>query len=238
MTVELEGVAPARLADIFAVMHTFELVEPEPDEWEADSYRISAYYYDRGYLQMKVTGPVVIPSPDGLSFRVRFTVEEGRPFRIREYVVFEDVDGSRREPLGHWKASLGPGDVFSRGAVMIDFDWLRRIYRDAGYAEVVAEPETDLDAPGSEVTLRSRIVRGELHTFGRIRIVGLKKVSEADVRRSIEAVEGQRFSESALLRSKEALRTTRLFDRIAVSTGPGQTPTQDDVTFEVEERRR
>jgi outer membrane protein insertion porin family len=139
--------------------------------------------------------------------------------------------------MGGFRPSLAPGDVFSRRRLDLDLILLNRIYRDAGYAEVSADPEADVDAERGEVSVRIPITRGEVHTFGRIRFVGLKKNAEADLRQRITVSEGQRYSETALIRSKEALSATALFHRVVASTTKGQAPAQIDVTFEVDERR-
>jgi outer membrane protein insertion porin family len=236
ITVELAGVHALPPEEVFAVMRIFEATEPEAEIWERDAVAVSSLYYDHGYMQVKVAPPGISWSRDGRSARVRFAVEEGPQIRLRRYTAFEQVNGVLADPMGGWRPSLAPGDVFSRRRLVLDLIWLNRIYRDAGYAEVIAHPETDVDAERGEVSVRIPITRGEVHTFGRIRFVGLKKNAEADLRQRIAISEGQRYSETALIQSKKALSAASLFYRVDVSTTKGQGPAQMDVTFEVDER--
>lgn len=159
--IELRGVRTRPASEIFGAMSVFDRIELEAEDeaWERTRLEIAADYYDHGHLDVEVRGPTVTPSLDGRALHVFFAVDEGPVYRIRKYTAFDDLDGLRRAPLGGWAPSLHRGDVFSRRQVMIDFEWLRRIYRDAGYGDVVAEPATELDRAHDEVTVIGRVMR-------------------------------------------------------------------------------
>jgi outer membrane protein insertion porin family len=128
------------------------------------------------------------------------------------------------------------GDVFNRAALIKDLSAVKTLYKDAGYANVEADPQTQLDFEKKEVSIRVPIRRGPLVHIGRIEVRGNTKTSDKVIRRELIVVEGQLYSETGLDESRKRVLALGYFERVDVSTEKGAAPDVVDVYFEVGER--
>ena len=128
------------------------------------------------------------------------------------------------------------GDFFNRAELVKDLQAVRLLYRDAGYANVEAEPETELDPVKREVDIIIPIRRGPLVRIERIEIKGNTKTRDKVLRREMEVEEGQLFSETKLEDSKKRITALGYFERVDLTTEQGSSPDKINVNFEVAER--
>ena len=212
------------------------------DVFERDILMLNALYYDKGYMSVQFGTPRVMLTPDREGIEIVLVVSEGPRFKIRQLRVYErDADGKEIEPLGGRKAlrqliRAHAGDYFNRAEVVRDLQAVRTLYRDAGYANVEAEPETELDPVHREVDISIPIRRGPLVHVERIEIKGNTKTRDKVLRREMEIAEGQLFSETKLEDSKRRITALGYFERVDVSTEQGSSPEKINIHFEVAER--
>ncbi len=118
------------------------------DVLERDVLMLSALYYDKGFLNVQIGTPRVMLTPDREGIEITLVIHEGPRFKIRGLRIYErDNDGKEVEPLGGRRAlrqmlRASSGDYFNRAELVKDLTAVRTLYRDAGYANVEAEPET------------------------------------------------------------------------------------------------
>ena len=110
------------------------------------------------------------------------------------------------------------------------------MYRDAGYANVDADPKPDLDADAHLADVVIPIQRGPLVRFNRIEIRGNTKTRDKVLRRELEIAEGELFSETRLERSKRRILALGYFERVDLNPEQGDDPTVVNVNIEVAER--
>jgi outer membrane protein insertion porin family len=212
------------------------------DIFERDVLMLNALYYDKGYMNVQVGTPRVMLTPDREGIEITVTIHEGPRFKIRQLKVFErDADGKEVEPIGGRKAlrqlvAAKNGDFFNRAELVKDLTAVRLLYRDAGYANVEADPETELDPVHREVDIVIPIRRGPLVHVERIEIKGNTKTRDKVLRREMEIEEGQLFSETKVEDSKKRITALGYFERVDVSTQQGTSPDKIQITFEVTER--
>ncbi len=194
------------------------------DAFERDMAVISALYYDLGYLQVSIHTPRVMLTPDRNGMELSITIDEGPRYKIRRFRVFErDTEGKEIEPIGGRRKLRGllraeSGDYFNRAELLEDLQAVRVLYRDEGYANVIADPETTLDPATREVDVVVPILRGPLVHFGRIEVQGNTKTRDKVIRRELEIIEGDKFSESKLERSRRRVTALGYFERVDVTT--------------------
>ncbi len=194
------------------------------DAFERDMAVISALYYDRGYLQVSINTPRVMLTPDRNGVELSITIEEGPRYKIRRFRVFErDSEGKEIEPIGGRRKLRGlvraeSGDYFNRAQLLEDLQAVRTLYRDEGFANVLADPETTLDPTSREVDVVVPILRGPLVHFGRIEVQGNTKTRDKVIRRELEIVEGDKFSETNLERSRRRVTALGYFERVDLTT--------------------
>lgn len=212
------------------------------DAFERDIAVISALYYDRGFLSVSISTPRVMLTPDRSGIEISLTITEGPRYKIRRLRVYErGPDGEEVEPIGGRRAlrmsvEARPGDYFNRAALLEDLQAIRLMYRDEGYANVEANPQTDLDEETHEVDIVVPIVRGPKVYFERIEVRGNTKTRDRVIRRELEIKETGAFSETALERSRRRVTALGYFERVDISTEQGSAEDQLIVHIEVSER--
>jgi outer membrane protein insertion porin family len=212
------------------------------DLFERDVLMLSALYYDRGYLSVQIGTPRVMLTQDREGIDISIIIHEGPRYKIRQLRIYErDNEGREVEPLGGRRAlrqmiHAQSGDYFSRAEVIKDLQGVRTLYRDAGFANVEAEPETELDPVHEQVDIIVPIRRGPPVHIERIEIKGNTKTRDKVIRREMEIQEGQLFSETALENSKRRVTALGYFERVDVATEQGSAPDKVVIYFEVGEK--
>jgi outer membrane protein insertion porin family len=212
------------------------------DAFERDIAMLSALYYDRGYLEVAINTPRVMLTPDRSGIEISITIDEGPRYRIRQLRVYERGEGGNEvEPINgrrHLRnlVRANPGDYFNRAQLLEDLQAIRTMYRDHGFANVEANPETHLDEEHHEVDVVVPIVRGPLVHFERIEFRGNAKTRDRVLRREMEVEEGQPFHETNLEASRRRITALGYFERVDISTEEGSRPDTVKVYVEVTER--
>ncbi len=212
------------------------------DAFERDVLMINALYYDQGYLSVQVAAPRVNLTPDRTGIEVTITINEGPQYRIRRLKVFErDEDGKEIEPLGGRRnlrdlIKAKAGDIFRRAELGADLQAIRTLYRDAGFANVEADPDTRLDPEKRLVDVLVGVRRGPAVHIERIEIRGNAKTRDKVIRREMEIAEGDLFSESKLEASRKRIIALGYFERADLSTEQGSSRDKVTVNIEVAER--
>ncbi len=212
------------------------------DAFERDVLMLSSLYYDRGFLSVQIAAPRVMLTPDRSGIDIVLSIDEGPRYRIRRMHVLEvDEDGQETEPLGGRRnlremIHAWPGDYFNRAELAKDLSAIQTMYRDAGYANVEAPPQTQLYPELKQVDIIIKIRRRQPVRFGRIEITGNTKTRDKVIRREMEIREGELFSETSLEESRRRITMLGYFDRVDVSTEQSKNPGTIDVNVEVVER--
>ncbi|MEO7093429.1 MAG: outer membrane protein assembly factor BamA, partial [Polyangiales bacterium] len=212
------------------------------DVFERDVLMLQALYSDRGYLAISVSTPRVMLTPDREGIEVSIIMDEGPKFTVKKLDIYEkDAEGNEVEPIGGRKklrslVAMKAGDVFNRALLIKDLAAVKTLYKDAGYANVEADPQTQLDFEKKEVSITVPIHRGPLVHIGRIEMRGNTKTSDKVIRREMTVFEGQLYSETGLDESRRRILALGYFERVDVSTERGATGETLDVYFEVAER--
>ena len=212
------------------------------DAFERDVAVISALYYDRGFLTVSIGTPRIMLTPDRSGIEVSITIDEGPRYRIRQLRVYErGAEGREVEPIDgrrnlRMMVRAKSGDWFNRAALLEDLQAVRTLYRDHGFANVDATPQTNVDAENHEVDVVIPVERGPLVRFERIEMRGNTKTRDKVIRREMEVDEGQPFHETNLEKSRRRVTALGYFERVDVSTEQGSAPDKMNVYVEVSER--
>ncbi len=212
------------------------------DAFERDIAVVSAMYYDRGFLAVAVSTPRIMLTPDRTGIEIAITIEEGPRYRIRQLRVYERGEGGKEvDPIGgrrnlRMMVRAKSGDYFNRAALLEDLQAIRTLYRDHGYANVDANPQTQLDPATNEVDVIVPVERGPLVYFERIEMRGNAKTRDKVIRRELEVFEGGLFHETKLEKSKRRVTALGYFERVDVSMEQGSAPDKMNVYIEVAER--
>lgn len=195
---------------------------------ERDLLLISAYYWDRGHVQVKVGEPVISPSRDA----VTIPIEEGPVFTVSSVAVTGELIGSARANLAMMR--LRSGGLFSRTKIANARETLSDFYQDQGYAYVNVLPLTKLDLTRNTIGLTFEITRGKRSYFERIEVDGNSKTSTQAILRAMKIAEGDLFTHLALVEGKRRVEALG-FDDVAISTRRGSSDELVVLSIEVQE---
>lgn len=119
----------------------------DPEQLERDETQLIDYYRSLGFFQAKVGEPIVQFNEDRTWARVRFIVDEGPRYSVRDVRFLGNTLFPEEELLRALK--LRPGKYFSQSEMEGDIKTLQEKYGSIGYvlAEIRAEPRFAEEGP-------------------------------------------------------------------------------------------
>jgi outer membrane protein insertion porin family len=197
---------------------------------KTDTERLTAYYYDDGYITVRVDEPKVERRDDGLYVTVK--ISEGDQFDVGAV----DFAGDVRSDLDLQKdLELKTGDTFRSSKLRQDILKLTDRYGDVGYAFVNIEPETEIDQDKKTVDIRYKIDQGPDVTIDKIVITGNTKTHDKVLRRELKVQEQERFSGTKLKKSRDALNRLGFFQEVNLTTQRGRSEEKLNLQVDVKE---
>jgi outer membrane protein insertion porin family len=197
---------------------------------KTDTERLTAYYYDNGYITVRVDEPKVERRDDGLYVTIK--IAEGDPFTVGTIGFTGDV----RSDLDLEKdLDLKTGDTFRSSKLRQDILKLTDRYGDVGYAFVNIEPDTDIDPDKKTVDIGYKIDQGPEVTVDKILITGNTKTRDKVLRRELKVQEQERFSGTKLKKSRDSLNRLGFFQEVNLTTQRGRSEEKLDLQVDVKE---
>ena len=210
---KLRGVLQTRKAWLFSFVTGSGVLNR--DVLRTDVERLTAWYYDHGYVTVRVDEPRVERRDDGL--HVTFKVDEGDQFRVGE-VRLEGKDLPPNAAKLQEGLAVTPGEVFKAGALRDDVQKLTERLSEDGYAFATVEPETAVRADDKLVDITFQVDRGRPVIVDRIEVSGNTKTRDQVIRREMRLQEQEMFSASKLRKSREALQRLGFFREVNITT--------------------
>ncbi len=203
-------------------------------ELETDVQRLTAFYYDHGFVNVKIDKPIV--EREGDELRIRIKVEEGEPFTFGEVGFAGDyqAEGIDEETLRE-AISTREGETFRASALREDVDALSDLYGDHGFAFANVEPRTFIRSEEKKVDVHFRVDKGRPVKIGKIEITGNTKTRDKVIRREIRVAEQETFSATKLRKSRDALRRLGFFSQVNLTTRKGATADEINVLVDLKE---
>jgi outer membrane protein insertion porin family len=204
------------------------------DAFDRDLMLITAWYYDHGYINVKLGKPQVSLSPDKRYMYITISVTEGPQYRIGKLDFRGELIGSREDHLK--RLTVKPGETFNRSKLGQDILRMTDWYKDQGFAYVDITPLTSIDSDSRIVDLAFEVQKGQKVYFERINIRGNVKTRDKVIRRELKIAEGELFSQSRLDLSKRRVMMLGFFEKVDLSTKRGSSDEYVVVNLEVTER--
>lgn len=181
---------------------------------KTDIERITAYYYDHGYIDVRIDEPLIERKQDGLYVTIK--IDEGEIYSVGGVDIAGDLLSSNAALLEGLK--MKPNETFRASRIREDISSLTEAYGDEGYAFVNVTPDTAVNPTLQTVDVRYRVGKGPEVSFDRIEISGNTKTRDKVIRRELRVQEQQRFSGSGLRRSQERIRRLGFFQDVNLTT--------------------
>lgn len=196
-----------------------------------DRERITALYYQHGYLNAHVSEPVITRTNGKLT--IALEVDEGDQFKVGKVGLQGDLKVPEKDLTG--KLTLKTGDVFKPSTMQHDVLTLSDFYSDRGYAFVNVEPRTQVNPDKHLVNISFSITPGQQVLVDRIKITGNTKTSDKVIRRELRIQEQEPYSATAIRQSKARLDALGIFQSTNIGTSPGRTPDRINLDVAVRE---
>ena len=195
--------------------------------FKTDIERIKFFYRNKGFLQVNIGNPEVTVSEDKKWMFITLRIVEGLSFSINEIsfqgeVLFDENDLKNG-------LILKEGTVYSELSLRKDIQKLTEMYQDKGYAFANVLRTLHITPGENKLNVEFSFEKGKPAYFGLITIKGNNKTRDKVIRRELRFLEGERFSGSALRRSKENVSRLGFFEPQSVIFNTIPSEEADDI---------
>jgi outer membrane protein insertion porin family len=198
------------------------------EDLKEDVETVKNLYYNRGYIQVQISDPIVEERPltvhtyefmgqtetytTSNEVAVRIHIQEGDQFQIGSVTLKGNTTITDSELLK--EIMLKRGDVFSREGLRQDVARIMDRYDSIArpFANIV--PLFDINQEKKTVALSFDIQEGGEVRIGRIDITGNNKSRDKVIRREMRLDEGDLYSKKALKRSYERINNLNFFESV------------------------
>jgi outer membrane protein insertion porin family len=187
------------------------------DALKTDVERLTAWYYDNGYINVRIDEPKVARKDDGMYVTMR--IDEGEQFMMGDVAFAGEVPGG--EDAAKRLVGLEKGTVFKASMLRDDVFRLTGFFSDQGYAFVNVEPETSVHPETKTVDITYRVDKGPEVFIDRIEVAGNTKTRDKVIRRELRVQEQSIFTATGLQYSKERVQRLGFFEDVNVTTKRG-----------------
>ncbi len=203
------------------------------EELSTDVERLTAFYYDNGYIHVRIDEPDVERRSDGLYITIR--VEEGGQFRVGNIEFEGDVLLPQDELIA--ASGLEPGTVFKPSRLREGIFGLTEAYGNLGYAFAEVVPATQVYDDTGLVDVVFRLRSGGVVGVRRIDVRGNTKTRDYVIRRELRLHEGEKFSGTGLKESRDRIRRLGFFDDVSIESARAEEEDKVDLIVNVKEGR-
>ncbi|MEK6744596.1 MAG: outer membrane protein assembly factor BamA [Nitrospirota bacterium] len=201
------------------------------EELKEDVETVRNLYYNRGYIQVQVSDPIVEERPLTLhtheflgqtetyttsnEVAIRIHIQEGDQFQVGSVSLKGNTTITDNELLKEIK--LKRGDIFSREILRQDVARIMDRYDSIARPFASVVPLFNIDQEKKTVALAFEIQEGGEVRIGRIDITGNNKSRDKVVRREMRLDEGDLYSKKALKRSYERINNLNFFETVDIA---------------------
>ncbi|HRP78873.1 MAG TPA: outer membrane protein assembly factor BamA [Aquamicrobium sp.] len=207
----------------------------DEDRLRADEELLRRFYYNHGYADFQVVSSHGELDEASNSYRVSFTVDEGRRYRFGSVDIESTVEGLDSETLkGSIKSQ--PGDWYSAKSIEETLIGLGERAAGLGYAFAQVTPRGDRDFENQTISVVYAIDQGPRAYIERIEIRGNARTRDYIIRREFDLSEGDAFNQVLVQRAKRRLERLDYFTSVNIASAPGSEADQVVLVVDVVEK--
>ncbi len=185
------------------------------NQLKADRERIREFYLDRGYLDVKVSNPIVRANFSDYTATITYKIDEGKQYRVGNVTVFVDgnekVDDSVKEEI-----KLEKGKIFNVSKLKKDVRLLQDYMSDKGYAFASVVPDVKQDKNKLVANVTYMIKPNKKVYVHNITISGNSRTMDRVIRRELYFSEGEPFTKKDMDDSIDQLKRTGFFSDVQI----------------------
>ncbi len=192
-----------------------------------DVVRIESLYKNNGFIDTKVSDPVINIGEKFIS--IHFKINEGSQYKVKNVDIEGDLIVSKETLLEEIQSK--ESQLYNRELIRSDILAISDIYANKGYANANINPVVDKDEQEKMMTIRYVIDKNKLVYFNRINISGNLKTRDKVIRREIKIIEQDLYSKKNIALSFKNLNRLDYFSEIDIN--PVKTPDDDQMDLDV-----
>lgn len=204
---------------------------------ERDSAAITAYYLDRGFLDVTVAAPRIDYADDGIT--ITFPLHEGPQYMVGETRFAGDMidTDERLRALIEMDELATEHAPFSLTVMQKDTKQLTDFYADYGYAFVDVSPQPRKYADGSHMVDVEYVIQKKNKMYvRRVLVEGNSKTRDNVILREMRLTDGEQFEGRKLRRSVERLNKLGFFEVAEAELVPTGAEEEVDLKIKVKEQ--
>ncbi len=204
----------------------------DEDVLKNDVQLLTAYYYDHGFIEVKISEPKIdLSNPKKIGIEMEIT--EGPQYHLAKIDFKGDLLTTKEALFKILK--LKRGSVYSNTAIRREINSLTELFANQGYAYVEINPETSVDRKNHGVDLVFEIEKKKRVAYERIQVVGNTKTRDKVIRRELQISEGELYSATNMNKSRDRLKRTGYFKEVEFTTSRGSTDDKINLEIKAEE---
>jgi outer membrane protein insertion porin family len=207
----------------------------DPDRLNYDKELLRRYYLKNGFADFRVISADAELAPDGESFYITFTVEEGPLYKVNS-VAINKGDTNLDEGALRNAVQLTPGEDYDSTKVDKSVENITIEAGKAGFAFAKVEPDIKKDEPNRALDITYNITEGPRTYIERIDIVGNTRTLDEVIRRELRLYEGDAYNRVLVERGRRRLTALDFFDKIDIREVPGSAPDRVVLIVQVTEK--
>ena len=196
-------------------------------EVKNDVIRIESLYKNNGFIDTKVSDPIVDIGEEFIS--IRFKIDEGAQYKIKKIDITGDLILPKEEILEIIQSK--ETKLYNREFIRKDILSISDIYSSRGFANVNVAPMVNKNDEEKMMNITYSINKGEPVYFNRINISGNLKTRDKVIRREIKIAEQDLYSKENIQLSFKNLNRLNYFAEIDVK--PVKTSDENKMDLDV-----
>ncbi|RUM74122.1 MAG: outer membrane protein assembly factor BamA, partial [Sulfurovum sp.] len=187
------------------------------DQLEYDAYRVKDVYMRHGYLDAKVSKPLMRVDFGSYNAEVDYQVLEGNQYRVGDVSISQNIVGlNDKQLLAH--LTLRKGKVFNIKRMRKDMEYLKEQVGNLGYAYAQVSPQMHKNPDTKTIDLQYNLQGGQEVTINDVLISGNDTTKDRVIRRYLYLAPGDKFNARDLKDSKNALGRTGFFEKVDIQS--------------------
>ncbi|MCO4844855.1 MAG: outer membrane protein assembly factor BamA [Sulfurovum sp.] len=191
--------------------------EASVDQLEYDAYRVKDVYMRHGYLDAKVSKPLMRVDFGSYNAEIDYQVVEGVQYRVGTIGITQEIAGLNTEDLKDL-LTLKEGRIFNIKRMRNDMKHIEEEVGNFGFAYVKVSPQMHKDPEKQIINLNYIVQPGEPVTINDVVISGNDSTKDRVIRRYIYLAPGDKFNARDLKDSKNALGRTGFFEKVDIES--------------------
>ena len=219
---------------IFTFLPWFYSGKLNVNELSSDMEAIRDLYRSKGYINVRVSQPIVTVEPDTGYTYIDISIKEGKRYILKK-IAFKHIKPLTLKEIKE-KINTDINKPFNFVQLRKDINDLTQMYADRGYAFADINPIIHLNKKNLTADVTLDVDKGQKIFINRIEIVGNTKTHDNVIRRELLLKEGDLYSLKKITRSRQRVNNLDFFDNVKISTA--KVKGKDEVNMKVKVKEK